>query len=515
MVDAGTITGTAGTAIYLSPGSSGTHIVLQKSAKLAGAIYGFITGDTIDLAGVTATGENFQNGILTLTNGHAVEATVALDGLFKNASFNFKTIAGGTDIIAAPTETFTGHYGVELRLSSKFSSITATGSFGGAADSVVGKGGPGATLLNSGTVTGISDGVNFTGGQVTNAAGGLISGYVGVSIGGALTNAGSISGRNGIALDATAGVSRNLAGGSIYGSYSGARLYGGSFANAGTIDGHDFGVNLMSATFSNTGRIIGGGGDYDVYGQMGLYEYRAGGFASNAAGGIIEDVTGVRVAAGTLVNAGTIIGNNNFNGIANARGLVMIGGVVTNAATGTISGNDGVKLDRGTLIDAGTIAGTGTAIDFGTFAATLVLDKGNVIDGAISGFIAGDVIGFAGTTIKSKTFSDGILTLANGSTTIEKLSFTGALTTSDFTLISQGTTGTELILNKSITSASAMQFLRPDPSSGATDLTLPTLNHAFPTASASPAATPTLTIMGWLQSHATTPPPFIPTVTLN
>jgi hypothetical protein len=511
VVDAGTIIGTAGAAIYLSPGSSGADIILQTGAKLAGGIYGFVAGDTIDLAGVTATGETFQNGILTLTNGKAAVATVALDGLFKTASFELKSISGGTEIIAAPTETFTGHYGVALRLSSPFTSIAATGSFGGAADGVVGKGRAGLTLVNSGTVTGTSDGIYLVGGQVTNAAGGLVSGYIGVLTAGSLTNAGSISGRSGIVLNAIGGVSRNIAGGSIYGSYTSAGLFGGSFANAGAMAGQDFGVELTNGTFSNTGRVIGGGGNYDAYGNVGLYEYRAGGFASNAASGTIEGATGVHIAGGVLVNAGHIIGANNF---ANSRGLVMTGGVVTNTATGTISGNYGVKLTQGTLIDAGLITATGAAIAFGTLAATLVLDKSNVIDGAISGFIAGDVIDFAGTTIKSETFSGGILTLKDGSTVVEKLSFTGALTTEDFTLVSKGTAGTELILNKSITTNATMQFLRPDASGEADALTLPALTRPI-TAPSTPAAIPTPSIMGWLQSHPTTPPALVPAVTLS
>jgi hypothetical protein len=518
IVDAGTIIGTAGPAIYLSPGSLGVDIVLQQSARLEGAIYGFLAGDTIDFAGITATGESFGGGFLTLTNGHKVEATIALDGLFKNASFKLKTISGGTEIIAAPTETFTGHYGVELRLSSSFTSITATGSFGGAVEGVVGKGGTGLTLLNSGTVTGGSDGVTFVGGQVTNAAGGFISGDTGANMSGGLINAGSIRGSEaGIQLYGPGFVSRNLAGGSIYGGYLGAGLRGGTFANAGTVSGGEFGISLTDATLSNTGLVTGRGGNYDVYGLMGMYEYRAGGFASNAVGGIIDDATGARVAGGVLVNAGNIIGDNNFGGIENSRGLVVSGGTVTNAATGTISGAYGAELERGTLTDAGIIASTigGTAIAFGSFAATLVLDKGNAIDGAISGFIAGDVIDFAGTSITSKIFSGGILTLTNGGAIVETLSFTGSLATGDFTLVPEGTAGTELILNSSMTSASIMQFVRPEPAGAGSSLTIPAFSHPIPAAAPAPGAALLPTITGWIVINPTTPPALVPAVTLG
>jgi hypothetical protein len=479
LVDSGTIIGSAGTAIYLAPGSSGVDIVLRSGAALQGAIYGFVAGDTIDLAGVTATGEMFQNGILTITNGHAVVETIAVDGAFKNASFKLKSVSGGTDIITAPTETFTGHYGVELRLSSPFTSIAATGSFGGAADSVVGKGGPGFTLLNSGTVNGGHDGVYFAGGQVTNAAGGLIGGPTGVDLKSAgLTNAGSIGGSlYGIQQFDTGSASRNLAGGGIYGRLAGAQIDGGSFANAGTIFGGN-GVKLINfvyyttgrvtdATFSNTGRVTGGSSSYyNRYRHTGLYQYS--GFASNAASGIIDGPTGVRIDSGVLVNAGTIIGLAGPYP-APSRGLVVAGGVATNTATGTISGTYGVQLLGGTLIDAGTIASTiaahGTAIAFGAKPATLVLDKGNVIDGAIANFVPGDVIDFAATTITSVTSSGGILMLKDGSAIVEKLSLSGLANPQDFTLISQGAAGTALMIDRDIVSGSY---------NTAIDLTVPT-----------------------------------------
>jgi filamentous hemagglutinin len=530
LIDAGTIIGTGGTAISLATGTGNVDIILQSGAKLEGAIYGFDFGDTIDLAGVTATGETFHNGILTLTNGHAMVETIALDGLFNSSGFTLKSISGGTDIIAAPGETFTGHYGVELRLTSQFTSITAKASFGGTQYGVLGEGGKDWTLLNSGTVTGSDYGVSLASGQVTNAAGGLISGDSGVDLEGAgLTNAGSIIGANmygvGFKQSNVGAVSRNLAGGGISGGGVGAGIYGGSFANAGTIFGAD-GVFLRAATLSNSGRITGGGSSYASERHAGLYvgdghdvnnDVIITGFASNAASGIIDGPVGAEMYGGVLVNAGKIIGLPGPYPEP-SRGLVMTGGVATNTATGTIAGSIGVELQGGTLIDAGTIDSTsasiGAAITFGAAPATLVLDKGNVIDGAIPGFKDGDVIEFAGTTITSETVVNYVITLFSGSAIIESLVVDGGFDTADFRLVSLAT-GTELTLASSNSSLSPMQFLRPAPSGEDSSLTIPTLPHPIADPTQPPSAAPLPTIMGWFLTHPTTPPPLLPTVTLG
>ncbi len=479
LVDAGTIIGSIGlandgslAAIYLGAGSAGVDVVLQTGAKLEGGIYGFVNGDTIDIAGVTATEESFGNGVLTLTTAGAVVATVALDGVFNSGGFKLESLSGSTEILAAPTETFTGHYGAQLRLSSQFTSIAASASFSVTEEAVVGFGGQGWTLLNSGSVTARFLGVDLTDGQVTNATGGLISGEIGVILSSAgVTNTGSINGFDGNFGDGigveqfgTGGSSRNLAGGSIYGGGDAALIEGGSFANAGTIHG-PIGVLLENATFSNTARVTGVGGNiYDTYRDTGLFMYS--GYASNTAGGVIGGSTGVKIDSGVLVNAGKILGlpggykQGLFGGLATvaSKGMYLYGGTVTNTATGTISGQYGVAIDGGTLVDAGTIAstvaGTGIAIAFGTATSTVILDQSNVIKGAISNFLDGDVIDFAATKITTDSFSNGVLTLLNGSAIVEKLSLTGFLNQQDFTLTSDGASGTDLIIAREIITGS-------------------------------------------------------------
>jgi hypothetical protein len=420
ITNAGTITGSRA-AIALRANTATTDIILKSGAVLNGAIAGFVTGDTIDIATTTATGETFANGILTLTNAGAVVETIAIGGLFNSAAFQLGAApGGGTDITIAPTETFSGHYGAALTLSSLFTSIAGSGSISSPSDAVFGNAGRSWTVVNSGTLAGNFYGALVNGGQVTNTAHGVIEGRTGAfGTNLALDNAGIIIGTGtnnysgyGISQFGTA-ASRNRATGTISGTKHGANLFSGGFANAGTIAGPN-GILLLGGSVTNAGLIEGlpGGESRNIYNQP------------------------ISVASvGVTLNAGSL----------------------TNLATGTIAGATGIAFNGGTLIDAGTIATTlagGNAITFGPGYATLILDRGNVIDGAIDGFLGGDVIDFAGSTITAEKFGNGVLTLSNGAAIVEKLTLAGPLNQKDFTLVPQGSLGTDLIIGQEILTGS-------------------------------------------------------------
>jgi hypothetical protein len=533
LLDAGTIIGTSGPAIYIIAGTSGgTEITLETGAVVQGAIAGFGDGDTIDLAAISATGATFGGGVLSLTNAGAVVDEIALDGLFTSNAFIAGTAAGGsTDIVMAPAETFSGHYGVRLTLAALFTSIATGAYFASSTDAVIGPTSQNWTLVNSGTVDAFSYGVQLARGQVSNTGAGLIEGNIGVRTYDAnLINAGTIIGTDGfrdgsgfgIEMYGTAGSARNLAGGRISSLYVGAGVNVGTLKNAGAISG-TIGVQLDSGSLLNSGLVTGlGGSIYKSYLDAGLRIIN--GFASNAAAGVISGPTGATIQSGTLINAGHILGlpggyrrgpEEGEVSVASA-GILLTGGRATNTGTGTISGDYGAQLDGGTLIDAGTIASTigvnGIAIAFGAAHATLVLDKGNVVDGAISGFAAGDVIDFAGTSITSETFKGGIITLKDGTSSVEKLSITGSLTTKDFSLVSEGTAGTELILKKGAANAMIMQFVRPDPCWDGATLAIAALP---PGPQAQAAVAPDPGVMGWLTAHPTTAPGLVAMVTLH
>jgi hypothetical protein len=470
ITNAGTITGTRA-AIRLATNTATSDIILKSGGVLNGAIMGFETGDTIDLAAITATGETFSNGILTLTNAGKVVDTIAIAGLFNSAAFKLGAAkGGGTDITIAPTETFSGHYGVALTLSSLFTSITSTGSISSPSDGVFGNSGRNWTVVNSGTLDGNFYGAFINNAALTNTARGLIEGRTGV-FGDVLNidNSGTILGLAttnyggyGISQIGSA-VSVNRASGTIAGAKHGANLFGGSLTNAGSIIGQ-IGAYIVGGTLTNTGTILGAGGSsYSTYRDAGL-QIRSG-FASNAATGIIAGPNGVILLGGSVTNAGHIEGlpggydRNIYGEVVSvaSTGVTLNAGLLTNLATGTISGATGIAFTGGTLIDAGTIATTlahGNAISFGQGYSTLILDAGNVVIGAIAGFLGGDVIDFAGTTITSEKFSNGVITLSNGAAVVEKLTLTGPLNQKDFSLIPQGSVGTELIIGQEILTGS-------------------------------------------------------------
>jgi hypothetical protein len=522
--NAGSIAGTAGTAIDILHNTATSTVILQSGGKISGAIAGFETGDTIDLANITATGDVFGNGVLTLTNAGAVAATIALGGVFNSAAFTLgKASGGGTDISIAPAETFSGHYKSGLVLSSLFTSIASNASF----TSLDAPYGRPWTVVNAGTINATYDGVFIVSGQFTNASTGTVIGATGiyneplanaaVSISNAGTIIGSGNAGTGVSLAGAAALT-NLASGTITGSQGGVSLSASTLANAGLIQGRD-GLVLTGGAASNSGHITGAGGPaMSTYQDTGLLLYRGG--ATNAATGIIAGPIGARVDGGNLVNAGIIEGlPGGVHGTISvaSEGLVIEGGGVTNAAHAVISGNIGAILEGGALTDAGTIVstlgGAGIAVTFAATGSTLVLDTGNVITGAIAGFQSGDIIDFAATTITADSFANHILTLQDGAATVEKLTLAGTFQQSQFTLVSQGTLGTELIIGPTAAIAAPMEFLRP--AFWARSLTAETPFHPPAPTTAVPARPPAAaSLAGWINLQQPQPTP-IPTVTLH
>ena len=338
--------------------------------------------------------------------------------------------------------------------------------------------GPGALLLNSGTIDGGTYGtpIYLQAGEVSNAAGGTIETAVPVGIdvtgGGTILDAGTINaGGSGFGIDLVPTAANQASTiavqphGFIYGRK--AIYYVGSGAGGaqlditvdagGTVDGAGNGIKIRSgnsgyARVTNAGTIIGGGGGI----VMAATNY---GVVTNLAGGLVEGSAGI--STNTVVNAGTIIGTaGEAVSLSNsgARLVVDPGAVFGGIAAAAVTASANLEFAVGTA--AGTFAGLGsqytgfatTTIDPGaawsangantlaagytlldqgalTIAGTLAgpgtvsLAAGITLDVASTGTLAAPVTGLAGGTIElagtAATYgalSGGMLTLTGGPT---------------------------------------------------------------------------------------------------
>jgi hypothetical protein len=305
--------------------------------------------------------------------------------------------------------------------------------------------GSGVTLTNAGTLTGSV--TLAAGGELSNAAGGSVSGYDGVygtSLAAvAVVNAGSIAGSTtgifgaGIVLLAGGSVT-NQSGGAISG-YQG--IYGGYFGpmtvvNAGSIAGaYGSGVILLSGgsvTNQSGGAITGyqgiiGGtaaalivvnaGSIEAYAGDAVF-LAGGGSVTNQAGGSIVGYGGVFASyvPVTVMNAGSIVAYD-FAGVD-----LFAGGNVTNQSGGSIIGYDGIYGNGAlTVVNAGSIAATG---DHG--AGVILAAGGNVTNqaagwisghnGIVSNYAAATVVN-AGTVVAYGTHGLGVSLGDGGSVT--------------------------------------------------------------------------------------------------
>jgi hypothetical protein len=368
----GSIAGTFGNGIYLGEGGS----VLNS-----GSISGHADGVYFRVAGAILT-----NAAGAYIGGFQAIVAGAGTGGGPTAIDNFGVVQGDTQ--AATSATAAAGAGVYLDAGG--SVTNETGGYIAAYRGIVVTGAAG-TVVNSGTIsaiggslTGKQAGLNagvalMHGGQITNNAGGVISGPVLGIHGGAqsitVDNAGTITGDTGVGLNA--GLITNAAGGTISGSDFG--IFANNYltvANSGTISGGAntgiiaYGGSVLNAA---SGSISGGIGinfyfaastvtNYGSISAVGAHPFdgvdlAGGGLLNNHAGASISGHRhGVSIGSSnaTVENAGYIGGTNNY-GVAFAAG-----GMVTNAAGGTITGYGGVNgINNLTVLNAGLISAPG------------------------------------------------------------------------------------------------------------------------------------------------------------
>jgi hypothetical protein len=251
-------------------------------------------------------------------------------------------------------------------------------------------------VVNAGTIVAtLTPGAGvylYNGGTLSNAAGGLIKGAVGVGAKrgyASLYNAGRIGGSfYGVELADGGAVDNTVSGDPVFGTITGGMvgvLIGGA---AGTVQND----GLIAATDQNAA-------------SMGV-SLAAGGTVTNAAGAVIEGYhQGIQItgAPSEVYNAGTILADGESSQPYGGYGGVHMesGGTLTNAAGAVISGADyGVFLNSivSTLFNAGTIDGrlnSGVILKAGGYV-------GNAAGGTIlGGFQAVYVANAAGTVVNA------------------------------------------------------------------------------------------------------------------
>jgi hypothetical protein len=396
--------GSTGTAIYIDNLYGSAAITLGVGSTLIGAIKGFQTGDTIDLAGTSVSAVSFANGVLTLENGGSAVGTLALTGNFNTAEFTLAPGGGGgTNILIGPSQTVSNSYTAGVRLSAAFTTITNAVSVSGGYG-VYGSLGRNWTVVNAGTVTGPYAGVRMVSGDVTNGVGGIIT--------------------SADAVDITEGSFINQ--GLVSGSSEGFVDYG--------VEGFTFSGQPLFVSNSSTGTISGVGGLAMEYAgatiaDAGLIESSSGSVGTAISftadnGRLIIDpgavIIGSIAAVATMTGFSELLDQPVFNHVLEfAAGTGSFGGIGE-----TVTGFNTIQLDAGA---SWSLSGNDTGFGSGT---------------TISGFTSADTLDLASFATTSDTYVSGAgLVLYDGTASVT-LDITGSFTTASFALHSDNAGGT-------------------------------------------------------------------------
>jgi hypothetical protein len=397
ITNAGLITGTAWSGIYLGSASSST--VTGDINNMSG---GTITGGggiSVDGIGVSIHNAGVIAGTVenAIALGGAASSSVA--GYVSNAATGSIGGAGGgvaavgIDVTIRNAGSITAAVGNGIELFSAISSAvsgyvsnTSGGYIGGAQGIYVD--GVGATIINAGYINttepeaGIklqaSDDSSVSG-YVSNAATGTIAGLYGIQAAGVtatIRNAGTIAGFEGIYLSgspssAVSGYIGNISGGIISGYATGIDVagLGVTIHNAGLIT--TFGTSTIYQ-----GILVSGAPSSAVSGYIG----------NSATGTITGTGAGIQVkgASVAIQNAGLISGAANAGIYLSGAPSSAVSGYIGNTSTGTITGiADGIQAFAvdATVHNAGVITGSGT----GANIAGIYL--GGALSSAVSGYI--------------------------------------------------------------------------------------------------------------------------------
>jgi hypothetical protein len=448
IINRGIVYGNIGIANY----NAGHQFVSGSYASDTGTIvnYGTILGDTGNFAvGVDGTGNDITLGGFVSVSGP--------EAVLMSGGTNELTLLHGVTLV-----------GAVLCATGSDTTVTLSGSVGAAPDAV--------TLQTfEGSNAAIAVAIDDSAPWVLNIAGTVIPGITGfgaadtlVLQGASVTAAAEVPGV-GVLLESSSGPAFL----SLPNTYGSAAAFYVHTASSGTT------ITVVPAAFGNgnvpqlpvyqSGTVLMG-----TSGSTGylLQNGRAGGTALTVGAG-----QGVGIAPGAALiggNGGTggaglrpptiasydyppplpntvfIPGGAGGNGGA---GLYLNGGVVLNAGTiaggnggapgylavqTQASGGAGVTLQSGILINAGTISGgNGAAAVSFTGVGTLEEAPGAVLNGAIAGLTAGDLIILDSFAATSESFVSGTGLILSNATASETIDITGSFSTADFAIQTQ------------------------------------------------------------------------------
>jgi hypothetical protein len=447
--------------------ASGTELTLSGSLTFGNANGGFVDGaGTLTTAGATTIDGSPNLVKIRLGDGITwVNEGTVLDG-------GIGTAGGATVINAA---------------GANFDFIGDLGSF---------QGGSGADFMNAGNLEKVAGtGISAVGMAVSNT--GEVEAAAGtLQLQSLVSNAGILLATNGATLDLSLGTLTNLSGGNLTGGVYEAdagsvielanndaittdsativldgagseiqaldtgtgtqRTLDRSLANIAMggslalLDGRDFTATANGGAFSDGGVLNLGGVTFTAT----TLTIAAGGLlegSGNVSGAVI-DAGSVAVSGGmlsffgTLTNSGTmdvtggtlsLVGNTTNNGtidVASGVASSMFG--ITGAGTLEVGATGTLTLENGAL--------GGQIVDFLAGAGTVDLDHPLSFFGAIVGFGGADQIDLTKPTGFAETgynYSDGVLTIVDGSSTVASLHFEGSYSTGSFALSSDGHSG--------------------------------------------------------------------------
>jgi len=486
-------------------GVTGTGVNLVNTGSIYGGLglytkYGYHGGGTaVDLSGGTIVNQGKIAGG-SCANGGTLGAGLQIAG---GQLMNAGIITGGSAGGGYSYDYNGGRGGTGVSVSGR-TIITNTGTIAGGTGFSAEFGGGGGfgvnlgagVLKNQGTILGGDgaggrysggggDGVAIAGGSLTNAGliiGGIAGGpeghYSGTGGVGVFMQSGKISNFGTIiSLSQSFGGDDSGAPGPGLSMISGLTENFGLIATTGASPNNPnypyIGVEVGGGTLSNFGTIAGGldngvfvGGDAVTFGAnaatliVHAHSVFKGDVVANsvndtlvlgAGGGTLtglgSNFTGFvainEVSGGTWTLAGAAILTANAN--LNAAGALGLSGAVTGGGTLTLGTGANVTAQSGLAVtDIIFAAGGGESLTLADSAGTT---------GTLTGFSSSDTIDLVNLIANGASFANGTLSLLDDGHAVGQLILAGSYATADFSVVSDGSGGTDLLVDTPAVSA--------------------------------------------------------------